>query len=67
MWRLVSSVVWALMAGEMCIRGSSLQFGCPLGSEKDLLQSLLRRFKGTLFLVIPNQKGGIKLEKFGEA
>lgn len=56
-----------MMAGGMCIRGSSLQFGRPLGSEKDLLQSLLRRFKGTLFSVIPDQKGGIKLEKFGEA
>ena len=39
------------------IHTKSLKFDCHVGTEKDLVQTLLRRFNHFLFLLIPNQKG----------
>ena len=47
------------------IHTKSLKFDCHVGTEKDIVQTLLRRFNHFLFLLIPNQKGGKKKTKTG--
>lgn len=45
------------LLGDVDPRFKCLKFGCYLGSERDLVWSLSRRFQGTLFLLTSKQKG----------